>query len=181
MQSLATKVKIDGLAHVLVFTTVAVTASQALGWTNATWTGSSFGLALVITGTVAMVYLATRKTTWLPFLGTAVIPPSVLLPTVPSNATMSARVTVNPKASGVVYWAAEADARDNVHPDPYTAYMPWTNTGMVPVSNGQASLPLECPRAYKVRTGKVLPKHVHYREVHKDGVMGPVRTQNLSC
>lgn len=138
--------------------------------------GSVAGIAAFL-ASLACVWLMLQRTTYLPFLGPTVLPGSVLLSRrTPKNATVI--VDIPSSASKIVYWASEPCS--NVKPTPWAAYKDFDNSGVVDVENGVAEVHLRCPGRY-VAKGKVLPRHVHYREVVGDGMMGPVKTVGVIC
>lgn len=163
-----------GLALCLVFLVVAGTAASKLfgfrkvapGW----W--------LTVLATAGMVYLLLDKTTFLPFLGEAALPPSVLKLAAPTESTIDVTVRVPGRATHVIYWAASPSS--SVIPTPSDAYKGFSNAGVVEVINGTAVLPLQCPSRYSVRY-RELEKHVHYRAVFPEGILGAVKTQNVVC
>jgi hypothetical protein len=136
------------------------------------------GWWMTLAATLGMLYLILDKTTFLPFLGETALPPSVLRVATPTEATIDVTVKAPRRATHVVYWAAASTGE--IVPTPQAAYDGFANAGVVPVVNGTAVLPLQCPAPYKVR-GKTLKKHVHYRAVYPDGILGRVQTQNILC
>lgn len=138
------------------------------------------GWWLTLLATVGLLYLLMDKTTFLPFLGETALPPSVLRVATPTEATIDVTVKAPRRATHVVYWAAASTGE--ILPTPQAAYDGFSNAGVVQVINGTAVLPLQCPSAYKVPMGnKTLTKHVHYRAVYPDGILGRVQTQNVLC
>lgn len=152
---------------------------QALG-TFAGIRRAAPGWWLTLLGTAGLVYILMDKTTFLPFLGETVLPPSVLRVATPTESTIDVTVKAPRRATHVVYWAAAS--KGDIIPTPQAAYDGFSNAGVVAVVNGTAVLPLQCPAAYKVpMRNKTLPKHVHYRAVYPDGFLGRVQTQNIMC
>lgn len=138
------------------------------------------GYWLTLLASIAALFLILQKTTFLPFLGETVLPPSVLKVASPTESTFNVTVKVPGRATHVVYWAA--GPAGTVVPNPMDAYAGFTNAGVVPVINGTATLPIMCPAAYKVpMKSKVLDKHVHYRAVFSEGMLGEVKTQKVLC
>lgn len=125
------------------------------------------------------VYLATRRDTYLPFLGKSAFPCGPLTEKKPADADVSVSVVVKPN-SNVVYWAAEPgqDAYEN----PWIAYDKYANSGVARSdSSGKAVLHVRSPAGYGVRKfggliKKALKPHVHYRVCTYDGMLGPVKT-----
>ena len=136
------------------------------------------GWWMTLAATLGLLYLILDKTTFLPFLGETALPPSVLRVSTPTEATIDVTVKAPRRATHVVYWAAAPTGE--IVPTPQAAYDGFANAGVVPVVNGTAVLALQCPSAYKVR-GKNLKKHVHYRAVYPDGILGRVQTQHVAC
>lgn len=136
------------------------------------------GWWMTLAATVGLLYLIVDKTTFLPFLGETALPPSVLKLSTPGEATIQVTVKAPRRATHVVYWAAASTGE--IVPTPQAAYEGFSNAGVVPVVNGTAVLALQCPSGYKVRN-KTLKKHVHYRAVYPDGILGRVQTQNILC
>lgn len=115
---------------------------------------------------------------FLPFLGPAAVPPTVLrigtsLP--PDAATVSVQVSAPPRATHVIFWAASTSALS-----PTKAYGSYENAGVAEVRGGSAALAVQCPGGYSVG-GFKLRKHVHYRFVYPDGLLGEVKTVNVKC
>jgi hypothetical protein len=137
------------------------------------------GTLILLGGCLGAGYLLTSRDSYLPFLGEAIVPPSVLTLKTPNDAAFTATVASPPGASHVMYWASESAA--GIAPAPGDAYGNFGNGGVVTVtSSGVANLPLRCPGQYKVR-GKTLPRHVHYRGIYASGIAGPVQTSNVTC
>jgi hypothetical protein len=144
-----------------------------MGYANA---GGPVMGAVALLAFVACVWLVMQRSTYLPFLGPAVLPSSVLAERrVPKNATVI--VDIPSKADKIVYWASEPS---KTKPNPWAAYKDFKNSGVVDVTNGIAEVHLRCPGTYVVR-GKVLPRHVHYREVLGSGMMSDVKTVGVIC
>jgi hypothetical protein len=138
------------------------------------------GFWVTILGTVGALFLLMQKTTYLPFLGETILPPSVLKLAAPTEATFDVTVKVPGRATHVIYWAA--GPATTIIPNPTDAYAGFTNAGVVPVINGTATLPVMCPAAYKVPMKSTpLDKHVHYRAVFPEGILGDVNTENILC
>ena len=139
------------------------------------------GWWFAVLAVVALAYLVMDRTVFMPFLGEAALPPSVLKVSTPTEATIDVRVKAPRRATHVVYWASEPTA--DVFGSPQEAYNNFDNAGVVPVVDGTAVLALQCPGNYVVpmRRGSPLPKHVHYRAVYKEGILGRVQTQTIAC
>ena len=139
----------------------------------------TFGTLHIILASAAVLYLAFDRDSYLPFLGECVLPTSLLAAKTPQDATFTVNVKAHPGATHIMYWASESGA--GLAPNPYDAYGNYSNAGIVNASStGLTTLPVRCPRQYKVQ-GKTLPKHVHYRDVYKSGIAGPVQTIQITC
>ena len=126
----------------------------------------------------AALYLAFDQTTWLPFLGDTVLPGS-LIP-LKQNTNESGRhtiisVQVKPGAR-VAYWASLPN--DKEVPLVEQAYADYSNSGVVLADRlGRANLRVVMGSAYEVPSGKVIKRHVHYRELDQQyGMIGRVQT-----
>ena len=145
-----------------------------------------WGLCLLV-GCIGLILLSSDIHTYLPFLGRAAFPPSVLKDKMtPAEAQVEVQVKADPGAIKVVFWASDSSGhnpmmRDILKPNPREAYGNYSNAGIAPVDgDGMAMLYLRCPSKYVVR-GKKLPKHVHYRSVFRSGILGQVRTADVVC
>jgi hypothetical protein len=145
--------------------------SAALLYHGVPWIGPCLLVSLLLAAIVI-----TKRDTWLPFLGTTVFPPGVLRASVP-KVGMEMDVPVRGGAQRVVYWAATPGPTVRT---PEAAYDDYSNSGVVDVVDGKATIVLQCPSNYYVK-GRRLKKHVHYREVYADGLLGPVRMADVIC
>jgi len=132
------------------------------------------GAALVL-AIVLATFIATRRDTWLPFLGASAFPGGLLKPTNPRG-SLRMTVDVSTNAKRVVYWAAKPRGGST----PGDAYGDHANGGVVDVIDGVATLTLDCPGSYYIRGAK-LDKHVHFREIFDDGIIGPVKSADVVC
>lgn len=169
-----------GIMHFLVFVVVLVTLVHSFGIIDTMHVQTWWWRAFVVTSLLVLTYTSSKRDTWLPFLGKTVIPPSAFIHQIPVNASERITLPVHKDAVSVVYWGAETENAAQPGDDPMTSYYPWTNAGVVPVSNASATFHFRCPRKYKVR-GKILPKHIHFREIFSNGVLGHVKTFNVTC
>ena len=157
--------------------TAVLAAVQAMGGNvlSRTW-----AKLLVMVGLVAAVYLGSSRDFYMPFLGPNVVPSSLLQIGTPTDATVALTVVAPPGATHVMYWAAQASLLTSS--DPTKAYGAFSNSGVVPVAGGRATLRLACPGTYQVgMIKKVLPRHVHFRYVFKNGMVSSVKTQAVAC
>ena len=82
----------------------------------------------IIIATCAIL-LATKKTTWLPFLGKSVFPESLVPLKTPANYDMKVKIKTEPNAK-IAYWAALPN-NNNETPDVTTAYGNFSNSGVL--------------------------------------------------
>lgn len=129
---------------------------------------------------VFVLILGTRRDTYLPFLGTTVMPAALLKTPTEAVGDVTSKLYINmPDGTPVVYWASMPS--DTVIEDPFKAYAEFKNSNMAVVKNKTAELRVECPSKYKIPSGRTLQPHVHYRVVYKNGLLGPVETVNVVC
>lgn len=125
---------------------------------------------MVFAAFVATVFLISKRTTWLPFLGPAAVPVGILKESVPDGADFSTTINVPKCAIRVMYWGSIVKSKN-----PQTAYGGYTNAGIADVSQGKATLVLKKPTSYSVR-GFELKPHVHYRWITARGLLSSVHT-----
>jgi len=129
------------------------------------------------------VYLALQRNTYLPFLGMAAVPPTVLKDTAfPSHSNNEVELSFEnvPNGSKVIYWGAKPAA--TVQSDPQSAYADFSNAGVAVIVNGKATLRFACPSKYQVGTfHNTLNRHIHYRISHPNGMLGSVKTKYIKC
>ena len=162
----------------------------------------------VVVGIIGVlgIFSAFDRDLWLPFLGEAVVPASLLVaPTVqggvgtttksntgkPGPEDVIVSLTGLPASTKVVYWAAENGdprTRDSNVVTWKEAYGSYANSGVVESDvTGRADIMLHCPQQYTVsRFGfkKTLPRHVHYRYAipgSKGGLLSKVYTHYFTC
>jgi len=122
--------------------------------------------------------IAFKKTTWLPFLGYTVFPSKSLIPT-KYNSIGNTIIKVNVKPNTrVAYWSSIPVANQEV-PFVDDAYGNFENSGVVMSDDkGIAELLILPGTSYKVHSGRVIPRHVHYRELDlTSGFMGKIETE----
>lgn len=132
----------------------------------------------IIIGASAFV-LATRRDTYLPFLGTTVIPESVFELKEQQDATEEIKVNV-PANSRVIYWATKPSTEVKLK-FWKEAYGDYSNSGVALADgNGVAVLKIKRPSSYYVNKfgfmRRELRPHVHYRYTTEGGLMSPVET-----
>jgi hypothetical protein len=131
------------------------------------------------------VILMMKKDTFLPFLGLAHLPNTLIADEkIPKGANLSYSIDMNEYEDGtmVVYWAA--NKTDKIIEDPYEAYKNYNNVGVSKVKNGKVEVRIFCPDRYKVKKvfNQLLERHFHYRIVYKDtGFLSPVMTVKVDC
>jgi uncharacterized protein len=138
---------------------------------------------------VAGLYMLFNRTYYLPFLGKTVMPSSAVKPyEQPSTSAILFPLDIVDKdAKLVVYWAAKPASGnkllENKLSGPYEAYDDYSNYGVAEVKDGKVTIKIECPQQYSVNKfgvmKKVLPKHMHYRTVHTNGIFSEIRTVDL--
>lgn len=126
-----------------------------------------------------------RRDTYLPFLGYAAFPPS-LIPkedVAPKGATQSIELPFDESVKDgtiVVYWGALP--LNEVSDSPEQAYDSFVNSGTAVVRNGTAKITFQCPGEYNIPSGRKLKRHLHYRLCcAKYGMLGPVQTVYVRC
>jgi len=128
---------------------------------------------------IAGLILASKRSTWLPFLGKTVFPDSLIPlkgPTITSDKTVQINTLPNVK---VAYWAGlNKGDKTNV----MQAYGNYENSGVVMSdANGIATFPIMTGTGYTLPSGKILPRHVHYRIIgssHNYAIIDKVQTIN---
>jgi hypothetical protein len=131
------------------------------------------------------IVLIMKKETFLPFLGLAHVPNTLIAEErIPNGANISYSIDMNDYEDGtkIIYWAA--NKTDKIIEDPYEAYKNYNNVGVSKVKNGKAEVRIFCPDKYKVKKifNQLLERHFHYRIVFKDtGFLSPVMTVKVDC
>jgi hypothetical protein len=121
------------------------------------------------------IILAYNRNTWLPFLGKTVLPEPLVPLRTPANPNKKVQIKTIPN-SKIIYWAASGK---NDKQDYKLAYGDYSNSGVVMSdSNGNAELVFTEGSGYNVPSGKILPRHVHYRAMLSNAIMGQVNTVN---
>ena len=138
------------------------------------------GISFVII--VLVIYLASKRTTYLPFLGYAAIPKSVIIDSkYPTDANIELNLPFKYKdGTKIIYWGAKPASQTVSNPT--QAYDDYSNAGVTSVLNGSGLIKFNCPAKYVVPWGKTLDRHLHYRVVNTEGGMiGPVQTLYVKC
>ena len=139
---------------------------------------------------ISVIYHLFNKYTYLPFLGYNVLPYSLLKQNttqeITDAITIGIDVPVDNPYTHVIYWASNESDKltDSILPWDL-AYGEFTNSGIELVNNKtKVNVNIKCPSSYKVPSllgSKIIPKHVHYRFVSKDGMMSRIYTKYVKC
>lgn len=166
--------RIAALAMMMLFVTSVV--SSRFGVIDF---GGPFMMSSIVSACIASLVLVSSRTSYLPFLGEAVFPSSLLKePSDPADATVTVEVDAGRGATHVAFWASES--KGYVVKNPWDAYDQYSNSGISVVKGGKATLNVRCPAQYAVR-GRVLPRHVHFRDIYPSGIVGEVKTAQVVC
>ena len=143
-------------------------------------TGAAFANMIFLAVGVAAVSLAFFRDVYLPFLGPAVMPCSLLNPSVPDGADFEVQVYAEP-GTKVMYWAAEPGTKHlQSLPDWRNAYLEFKNAGVAVADDTRmAKLRVRKPQPYMVPMKGKLKPHIHYRVCMNQGFVGPVQTVSL--
>lgn len=137
-------------------------------------------LALVVF--VLTLWMMFRRDTYLPFLGSSVLPMTALVKeSIPDGANKEVTISVDaPDGTRLIYWGAQPS--NKVQANPWVAYGDYSNTGVTTVKDGKATVRFYCPASYYVPSGTRLDRHLHYRLCCRKNVMlGPVQTVWIKC
>ena len=126
---------------------------------------------------LAAIKLAFNRNTWLPFLGFSAFPSQSFVPNkFNSMGDSIVKVTVKPNTR-VAYWSALPKQSQET---PYVddAYGKFENSGVVMSdNNGVAELLILPGSEYRIPSGNVIDRHIHYRELDLPaGMMGKIET-----
>ena len=164
----------QGITHTFTLIMCAVTIFQKR-------TSPALVLLCVVVG-IMSAWLLTRRDTYLPFLGYAAVPPSLIKDRfVPQNANVEALIDVDAvDGTKVLYWGARPSKE--IKPTPWKAYDDWSNAGVAVVKNKKAIVVFHCPAEYEVPMRGKLQRHIHYRTCAGTiGILGPVQTAYVKC
>ncbi len=117
---------------------------------------------------------------FLSFLDETVMPPSVFL--TQASIFNNSKVTVDaPQGVKVIYWGANPVKKDYDNIDNWVdAYDGYKNCGVVEVVDDKAELIFSVPVRYRVGLfKKLLDRHIHYRIVYPNGIVGKIKTIKL--
>lgn len=121
---------------------------------------------------IAAILLAVQRSTWLPFLGEAVVPSGLFVKTQPANANQIVYVQEKPNTK-IIYWSAYPNS---IKKSPEEAYDNYANSGCtITDKDGNAAFTIIEGSGYTLESGKVLNRHVHYRIVN-NGMLEPIKT-----
>ena len=137
--------------------------------------------ALYLIYGLAAVSVMFNRDTYLPFLGEAVMPCSLLQNRAPPGATYDITVNVGAHAK-VLYWAAEPDT-DGLKKigDWRQAYLKFMNAGVVKADgNGVAVLLVRSPQPYTVPWKGRIEPHIHFRVCGGNGMLDRIKTVFVS-
>ena len=125
---------------------------------------------------IASIMVIVKRETWLPFLGTSVLPDSLIPLKIPQNSNTKITVKTKPN-SKIAYWST-LPGKENKITDVITAYGDYSNSGVViSDNNGIAILPIQIGTGYIVPGGKHIERHLHYRVVGMPfGLIGKIKT-----
>jgi hypothetical protein len=138
---------------------------------------------------IAAIYIAINRNTYLPFLGTAAMPPILFSHNiVPQGSNVTYSLSFDHKVDDgtiIVYWGSQSSQGGNIiRSNPIEAYGDYSNTGITKVKDNKAVLFFNCPDKYNVGSmfSKTLDRHIHYRLIKpKDPIMSPVYTAFVQC
>lgn len=130
-------------------------------------------LIYFITG-IAIILLAIKKQTWLPFLGDTVIP-STLIPETKNVGDTTIKIKIKPNTK-VAYWSSLPSVEEKPPVD--KAYGDYSNAGVSKSDrDGFATLTFNKGTGYIVPSGRYIKPHIHYRELNTEySMIGPVKT-----
>lgn len=143
---------------------------------------SNFLKTIAAIALLATIFVGSSRTTYLPFLGSTVLPTSLLKDVSVSDVRAGdivVKVPINaPDNTRVVYWAS--NSADVVFDTPSDAYDGFKNSGVALVNRGIATFYIQCPSSYKVPYATLSP-HVHYRVSLPNGLLSIVKTVYVDC
>ena len=127
-------------------------------------------------------YISLQRTTYLPFLGYTVLPPTSIKDYfIPDKANIETTLQLKdiPDNTKIIYWGAKPS--NEVIKTPQSAYEDFSNCGIALVKNEKAQVSFHCPSKYLIPWGKTLERHLHYRIVYSNGMLSPVQTVFVKC
>lgn len=140
--------------------------------------GTIYSRAIYIIVGLSALAIMFNRDTYLPFLGEAVLPCSMIPEHEPENADTTMKVENLPVGAKVLYWAAEpaTDKLKEVN-DWRKAYLKFMNAGVTRVgSDGVATLRVRKPQPYRVPWRGQIEPHIHFRICGDDGLVSRIKT-----
>lgn len=128
---------------------------------------------------LAFIVNVSNLTFYLPFLGKAAYPTGLLKEQYPPKANFEYNLKKVSPNTMIIYWGSDNPSKKPLPiSNPWDAYKKYDNAGIAISNNeGTAILKIVKPVSYKIPNGTTLKPHIHYREVLKDGMIGPVETE----
>lgn len=127
---------------------------------------------------ISGLWLASKRSTWLPFLDNTVFPNSLVPLVQPASSDTTVTIKTLPNVK-IAYWAA-LNKSDDTKVD--IAYGNYENSGVVMSdADGNATLSIIAGTGYTLPSGVILPRHIHYRIVdypEYNGIMSKIETIN---
>jgi hypothetical protein len=131
---------------------------------------------------IAALSISLHRDTYLPFLGSTVMPCSILEERVPEHADTEVSLNGITPGAKVLYWATEPATNGLATiADWRRAYLDFANAGVaVADAGGHVVLRIRKPQPYTVPTGRRLEAHVHWRVCGSDGMLGPIQATEIT-
>lgn len=148
------------------------------GGAKSMWSEKPIDKLIFIPCAIAALVMMMERNFYLPFLGDAVMPQSLIVnDRIPAGANRIVRLKVAPNTR-VIYWGAEPSNR--VKNNPWDAYKTYQNAGVTHSdSDGNALIRIRDPGAYKKPYGGELKPHIHYRIMRNNGMMSQIYTKHV--
>jgi len=148
--------------------------------------GNIFIIFIAIVQIICIIYLSQFKETFLIFLGECAYPISLIPSTInPQKYDFSYELELDyPNGTKIIYWAANNKSNNstNTYENPELAYGNYNNCGVAVINNKKTVLHIACPDKYKVPSGSIIDKHIHYRIVIPGNpILSDVRTLYIDC
>jgi hypothetical protein len=181
IEDLTLKTKKRMISNTVIWTSV---ISYISSWVFITFATRRPPHWIVFIGLVCLIFALANvgildRDTHLPFLGVSYVPPTLLKDHWHNvDADIKINIDVCDRAKGIVYWSALPHT--TVQDTPMDGYGDFSNAGFSRAENGIAIARIKCPGRYIAR-GKTLPKHIHWREVFANGLLGPVKKKDVVC
>ena len=136
-------------------------------------------VSLIAVGLCA-VFIATDRDTYLPYLGRAALPASVL------KEKQGPRQEQKQKQKQERHKTRQIKVEiDGLPPNGVLVWWSYGEEGTASIdSDGRVSFRMDCPKRYWVPgflgSRRILPAHVHYRFSERDGMLSSVRTRSCA-